>query len=240
MSSSVRRTCSAEGGSPCRCRSVSRTHPMSTERAARTPWVSPSTNSVDPPPMSTTRKGGRGGATPWAAAAASRDAVAPMKESSASSVPSTTSGPWPRTSTTMSSKSERLAASRVALVATIRTAVAPRFRAWAAYSTRTVRVRSMASGASRPVASTPCPRRTTSIRRSRSVCAPSAGTSATSSRMELVPQSIEATRVMRRPLRAARRGRRPTTPPSPRPRGRRSGCSPARRPVRARPARAGT
>ena len=40
---------------------------------------------------------------------------------------------------------------------------------------------------------------TTSIRRSRSVCAPSAGTSATSSRMELVPQSMAATRVTRRP-----------------------------------------
>ena len=122
--------------------------------------------------MSTTRNGGRGGAAPWARAAASREAVAPRKDSSASSRPVTTSGSCPRVAVTMSSKSVRLAASRVALVATMRTAVAPSSRAAAAYSASTIRVRSIASGASRPVASTPCPSRTTSIRRSRSVCAP--------------------------------------------------------------------
>ena len=53
--------------------------------------------------------------------------------------------------------------------------------------------------------------------------APAAGTSATSRRMELVPQSMAATRVTRRSPRAGRRGRPPTTPPSRRRRGRRSG-----------------
>ena len=48
-------------------------------------------------------------------------------------------------------------------------------------------------------ASTPWPSRTISIRRSTSVCAPSSGTSATSSRIELVPQSIAATRVTAAP-----------------------------------------
>ena len=58
----------------------------------------------------------------------------------------------------------RLAASRVALVATIRTPLAPSSRARAAYSASATRVRSIASGASRPVRSTPWPSRTTSIR----------------------------------------------------------------------------
>ena len=60
------------------------------------------------------------------------------------------------------------------------------------------RVRASASGAIRPVRSTPCPSRTTSIRRSRSTSVPASGsTSATSSRIELVPQSMAATRVTR-------------------------------------------
>src|SRR5215472_12727850 len=56
--------CSLVGGSPCRCRSVSRTQPTSTEIADKPPLElasgPPSTNSVDPPPMSTTRNGGEG------------------------------------------------------------------------------------------------------------------------------------------------------------------------------------
>ena len=59
MSARIAAICSSVGGSetspPCtRCRSVIRTQPTSTERAART-FSSPTTNSVEPPPMSTTR-----------------------------------------------------------------------------------------------------------------------------------------------------------------------------------------
>ncbi|CAM5655177.1 hypothetical protein SAURM35S_07295 [Streptomyces aurantiogriseus] len=61
MSARIAAICSAVGGSvtfppTTRCRSVIRTQPTSTERAART-WSSPTTNSVEPPPMSTTRYG---------------------------------------------------------------------------------------------------------------------------------------------------------------------------------------
>ena len=79
-----------DGGSPCRCRSVIRTQPISTEiactagspasrRPAAVAW--PSTNSVEPPPMSTTRKGPRKWAGPGAAASS---AVAPVNDSAAS------------------------------------------------------------------------------------------------------------------------------------------------------------
>src|SRR5690606_33566378 len=78
---------------------------------------------------------------------------------------------------------------------TNRTRSTPRSVHTAAYSRATPRVRSRASGASLPVRSTPWPSRTTSIRRTTSVSTPPE-TSATSSRMELVPQSMAATRVM--------------------------------------------
>ena len=64
---------------------------------------------------------------------------------------------------------------------------------------------------------------TNSIRRSTSVCPPESGTSVTSRRIELVPQSMEATRVMSRRPGAARTAPRPTTPPCRPLRGRRSG-----------------
>ena len=93
-------------------------------------------------------------------------------------------------------------------------------------------MRSSASGASRPVRSTSWPSRTISIRRSTSVRVErSASTSATSSRIELVPQSIAATRVMPRPPRPRRRRRTGRAPPvgqrvrAPR---RRAGWRPAR------------
>ncbi len=53
-SASAAAICSAVGGSLRRCRSVSRTQPMSTDLAAMTPSALPSTNSVLPPPRSTT------------------------------------------------------------------------------------------------------------------------------------------------------------------------------------------
>ena len=55
MSLTVAAISAASGGSPCRCRSVSRTQPMFTERAPAIPSGPPRTNSVDPPPMSVTR-----------------------------------------------------------------------------------------------------------------------------------------------------------------------------------------
>ena len=57
---SRRRSRAGRGGSPCRCRSVSRTQPMFTDRPttcppARAASGPPRTNSVEPPPMSVTR-----------------------------------------------------------------------------------------------------------------------------------------------------------------------------------------
>ena len=207
------RSRSAVGGSPCRCRSVSRTQPMSTERAARTPSPSPSTNSVEPPPMSTTRNGGRAAAR-RAPRGASSEAVAPRKDSSASSRPVTTSGACPRVPRTMSSKSPRLAASRVALVADH----AHRRRAELARRRR--RTRRARAGCAR---SPPGPAGRWRRRPGRAGRPPSAAagrcarrrpaTSATSSRMELVPQSMAATRVTRRPRSGWAHG--PGRPPLP-------------------------
>ena len=73
------------------------------------------TNSVEPPPMSATRTGpGRSASS----------AVAPVNDSAASSDPVRTSGATPRISLTWRVKSAVLLASRVALVATMRTASA--------------------------------------------------------------------------------------------------------------------
>ena len=107
-------------------------------RAAGWPagWPSPSTNSVDPPPMSTTRYGPPVAAAcppvtaaclPGAVACppgAASSAVAPVNDRYASSWPLSTSGGTPSTPSTPRTKSAALAASRVALVATIRTASA--------------------------------------------------------------------------------------------------------------------
>ncbi len=61
--------------------------------------------------------------------------------------------------------SSRLLASRVAEVATMRNRSTPLRRAATAYALSASRVRSSASGASRPVASTPWPSRTIRISR---------------------------------------------------------------------------
>ena len=55
MSAVAAAICAPVGGSARRCRSVIRTQPMSTLRADVTSPSAPSTNSVEPPPMSTTR-----------------------------------------------------------------------------------------------------------------------------------------------------------------------------------------
>ena len=76
------------------------------------------------------------------------------------------------------------------------------------------KVRSSASGASRPVRSTPWPSRTISIRRSTSASVAGVGsTSATSSRIELVPQSIGGDPASRRLARRSDVDARPAAPP---------------------------
>ena len=138
--------------------------------------------------MSTTRYGPGGSDAP-------NSAVAPENDKYASSVPLSTSGSMPSTLMTPPTNSAAFAASRVALVATIRTASAERSPMILAYPLSAPSVRSSASGASRPVESTPWPSRTICIRRSTSVSRPVPGsTSATSRRSELVPQSMAATR----------------------------------------------
>src|SRR5213083_2649055 len=110
MSATAAATSSSAGGSPCRCRSVIRTQQMLTEMEwAGGPPASPSTNSVEQPPMSATRNG------PGSGPAAS-SAVAPVNDSTASSSPVRTSGATPSTSLTMLVKSAALLASLVALV----------------------------------------------------------------------------------------------------------------------------
>ena len=95
--------------------------------------------------------------------------------------------------------SSRFSASRIAEVATKRISSASRLSIMRLYSRTAASVRSIASGASRPVRSTPCPRRTMRIWRVKSLRAmasPLCTPSATRSRIEFVPQSIAATRVM--------------------------------------------
>ena len=108
MSAVAAAICSSVGGSDSRWRSVIRTDPMS--RLIR--WVGasvPSTSSVEPPPMSTTRRGPAGRSR--------RVVTAPRKDSSASSSPLITSGSTPRISRIPEMNSSRLLASRVAEVA---------------------------------------------------------------------------------------------------------------------------
>ncbi len=93
-----------------------RTQPTSTDIAARTSEPEPRTNSVEPPPMSTSRR--------WPAGSGSV-AAAPVKERRASSSPEMTSGAAPSTEVTIAVNSWAFAASRVAEVATMRTASAP-------------------------------------------------------------------------------------------------------------------
>ena len=157
--------------------------------AARTPSLVPTTNSVDPPPRSTTRT--------FSVSAGGLTDTAPAKLKAASSEPSITSGVTPRRVRTPSMNSSRLPASRVAEVATNLTCWAPCLPMSAAYSSTAVKVRSRASGTKFPVASTPWPKRTIRIWRDTSssrVCPSSSSmTSAMSNRMEFVPQSMAAT-----------------------------------------------
>ncbi|CAM5356841.1 hypothetical protein SCYAM73S_05427 [Streptomyces cyaneofuscatus] len=123
-------------------------------------------------------------------------------------------------SRTPETKSALFSASREAEVATKRTRSAPSSSMTSAYSRQAAKVRSSASGASRPVLSEAAwPRRTIVIRRSSWVKEPVAGSASSDvSRMEFVPQSTAATLVMRPALRRGRRrdGRR-SGPRRPRP-----------------------
>ena len=148
-------------GRRCRCRSVSRTQPMSMlcdRQVVGAGRRSPSTSSVEPPPMSATSSGAGDRAEPAGRAGErqrrlGRARRSPRARCRAPNAPSST-------------KSARLAASRVALVATIRTASAPdATRSAPAYSTSAIRVRSIAAGSRRPVRSTPSPSRTIRISR---------------------------------------------------------------------------
>ena len=117
-----------------------------------TPSALPSTNSVLPPPRSTTSTG--------SSPREGRTLPAPAKDSAASSSPVITSGSTPSRSRMPSTKTCRLLASRVAEVATKRTA----FGAVLADQCRVVagsrrRCAPAPRGPVRPVASTPWPSR---------------------------------------------------------------------------------
>ena len=100
---------------------------------------------------------------------------------------------------TGSKRSSRLLASRAALVAVARTRSTPSSSMTPRYSRSTASVRSIASGCSVRSRSTPWPRRVICVRRSTVTSLasrPRPSTSATSRRVELVPMSIAATRVI--------------------------------------------
>ena len=97
----------------------------------------PITNSVEPPPISTTKNG---------AIASGRPLVAPVKESFASSSPLITSGATPKRALTPSINKSRFFASLVALVAQKRIFSTPRRAISVANLSTAVRVRAIASG----------------------------------------------------------------------------------------------
>ena len=155
----------------------------------RPPRAPPSTTSVDPPPRSTTTKG---------AAAVSNSPTAPRNDSPASSSPLITSATAPgttapSTSAVIAKNSSRLAASRVADVATIRTVrniVAPQqFGVVGQRGPGRARSPQVRTG---PWRRPPGPVARCASRGARRAARPSTA-SAISSRIELVPQSIAAT-----------------------------------------------
>ena len=175
------------GGLVFKNRSVTRTDPMFNEMAEVISAVAvPTMNSVEPPPMSITSTGPASGRTRLSA---------PVKDSWASRSPLITSGSTPSRSRTPSKNASRFFASREAEVATkwIRSVGTPAAVINSAYASTAAKVRANASGWNSPVASTPWPSRTISVRRSRSIRPPPSAGSAISNRMELVPQSIAAT-----------------------------------------------
>ncbi len=166
-------------------RSVSRTLPIGVEMEASGCSV-PTANSVDPPPMSSTRNGA-GASSPW---------VAPRNDRAASRSPVMTSSSEPACARTAASSSSRFEASRTAAVAETRIRSACRARARRQYRARTSTVRASASGSIRPVRSTPWPIRVITMSRANSSRPRSSPgpAEATSNRIELVPRSTTPTR----------------------------------------------
>ena len=197
MSSMAAWICAWSGTSTDMCRSVRRTDPMSMLTAEVTLSV-PRTSSVEPPPRSMTRNG---------PLSAERPTVAPRNDRWASSSPVMTSGTTPRMPKIPAENSSRFFTSRLAEVATNLSFSGEYSAATSANSRAAANVRSSASGANSPVASTPWPRRTIRVSRRSSVIWPCSSTSAMSRRRELVPQSKAATR-MSSPIRLPR-SRRP-------------------------------
>ena len=173
----------AVGGSEARNRSVIRTHPMSSDvhRPGPPSGPGPTTSSVEPPPMSTTSHGPPAG---------SSSAVAPANDRRPSSSPASSSG---RTPTTASAAAEEVLP--VGGVARRRGGGHPHPaapRSWsmtARYSRRTATVRSIAAGASRRCPVDPWPSR---VIRMQPLERSGRSGPATSSRVELVPQSMAA------------------------------------------------
>ncbi|CAB4819494.1 unannotated protein [freshwater metagenome] len=99
--------CAMVGGCKSKWRSLIRTQPILTLFANST-FSLPKTNSVDPPPISTTKNG----PSLW-----DNSLVAPINESAASCSPGITSTSTPRIFLTPLVNNSRLLASRVALVA---------------------------------------------------------------------------------------------------------------------------
>ena len=179
----------ALGGSDGVTRSVRRTLPSWVEMPCSTsPGALPKTNSVEPPPISISRKGPRDG---------SRPVVPPRNESAASRSPSITSGSIPTRSRTARRNSSRLAASRTADVAPIRIRSACRARARLANRAIVSLARSIAAGSSAPVSSTPWPSRVITMSRASSMGPTPGRGSRTSRRVEFVPWSIAAIRAPR-------------------------------------------
>ncbi len=181
MSATQDATCSAVGGSPARWRSCSRTEPMSIEWACSARPAVPSTSSVEPPPMSTTRTGSGAGPV--------RLRTAPSKASAASCSPVRMSGATPSRSSTP--PHEHLAVA----------GVAHRGRGAQPDPGRAVAPGWWPRSRPAPRTSAPAPRPPAGRSRRRpgraGRCATRAprcaGRSPTSSRMVLVPQSIAAT-----------------------------------------------
>ena len=172
---------------------MSRTEPMSSDSAARTlPSALPRISSVDPPPMSITRNGS--GQRRQGPASRRRSSPAPPRRRRAPP------GSTPVRSRMPPRNSSEFSASRAAEVAQNRIALTSCSFTSSMYSSTAVKTRCSEASAIRPVRSTPWPRRTMRMSRTRSALVPaSTSRSATSSRSELVPQSKAATRVMRGP-----------------------------------------
>ena len=151
---------SGSGGSEWSQASVRRTLPMSTDSFPSGASV-PTTNSVEPPPMSTTRYGAGTSFAPRVPWWHRETRARPPRRPRAARARRPGSPPRARRSP------RRFVASRAALVAVARTASTPpsvsiTFR----YARSAANVRSIASGASRRVASTPWPSRVMVILRS--------------------------------------------------------------------------